>query len=146
MFRSLAGLFWSHDFSGTTSAPSTNGPSQKSQPLGPTLHMVMGLQPRTAARSRPTDSYSLHPNSRPLAWMEDSSSSNGCWPTARSSTAASPCSAPPVQLSPKILGKLGLNPAETALHWFKTGIIPPEHRRYQDRAWPGFMGKPYYTF
>ncbi|XP_010252884.1 PREDICTED: chlorophyll a-b binding protein 8, chloroplastic [Nelumbo nucifera] len=71
-------------------------------------------------------------------------------------------------IAPEILGKLGLIPAETALPWFKTGVIPPagtynywadpytlfvlemalmgfaEHRRYQDWAKPGSMGKQYF--
>ncbi|KAF7833572.1 chlorophyll a-b binding protein 8, chloroplastic [Senna tora] len=68
-------------------------------------------------------------------------------------------------IAPEILGKLGLIPEETALPWFKTGVIPPagtynywadpytlfvlemalmgfaEHRRFQDWAKPGSMGK-----
>uniref|UniRef100_A0A7N0VD15 Chlorophyll a-b binding protein, chloroplastic n=1 Tax=Kalanchoe fedtschenkoi TaxID=63787 RepID=A0A7N0VD15_KALFE len=71
-------------------------------------------------------------------------------------------------IAPEILGKLGLIPAETALPWFKTGVIPPagtynywadpftlfvlemalmgfaEHRRFQDWAKPGSMGKQYF--
>lgn len=71
-------------------------------------------------------------------------------------------------LAPEILGKAGLIPAETALPWFKTGVIPPagtydywadpytlfvlemalmgfaEHRRFQDWANPGSMGKQYF--
>ncbi|KAJ6723900.1 CHLOROPHYLL A/B BINDING PROTEIN [Salix koriyanagi] len=69
---------------------------------------------------------------------------------------------------PEILGKAGLIPPETALPWFKTGVIPPagtysywadpytlfvfemalmgfaEHRRLQDWANPGSMGKQYF--
>ncbi|XP_028119107.1 photosystem I chlorophyll a/b-binding protein 3-1, chloroplastic [Camellia sinensis] len=71
-------------------------------------------------------------------------------------------------IAPEILGKLGLIPPETALPWFKTGVIPPagtydywadpytlfvfelalvgfaEHRRFQ--AWynPGSMSKQYF--
>ncbi|CAA3027506.1 chlorophyll a-b binding 8, chloroplastic [Olea europaea subsp. europaea] len=71
-------------------------------------------------------------------------------------------------IAPEILGKAGLIPAETALPWFKTGVIPPagtynywadsytlfvfelalvgfaEHRRFQDWANPGSMGKQYF--
>lgn len=71
-------------------------------------------------------------------------------------------------IAPEILGKLGLIPAETALPWFKTGVIPPagtynywadpftlfvfemalmgfaEHRRLQDWYNPGSMGKQYF--
>nr|GMD87609.1 chlorophyll A-B binding protein 8, chloroplastic [Ipomoea batatas] len=71
-------------------------------------------------------------------------------------------------IAPEILGKLGLIPPETALPWFKTGVIPPagtynywadpytlfvfemalmgfaEHRRFQDWANPGSMGKQYF--
>ncbi|KAG6470088.1 chlorophyll a-b binding protein 8, chloroplastic-like [Zingiber officinale] len=71
-------------------------------------------------------------------------------------------------LAPEILGKLGLIPPETALPWFRTGVIPPagtypywadnytlfvfemalvgfaEHRRFQDWAHPGSMGKQYF--
>ncbi|KAA8524926.1 hypothetical protein F0562_011436 [Nyssa sinensis] len=71
-------------------------------------------------------------------------------------------------LAPEILGKLGLIPPETALPWFKTGVIPPagtydywadpytlfvfelalvgfaEHRRFQDWYNPGSMGKQYF--
>nr|GMC70316.1 chlorophyll A-B binding protein 8, chloroplastic [Ipomoea batatas] len=71
-------------------------------------------------------------------------------------------------IAPEILGKAGLIPAETALPWFKTGVIPPagtynywadpytlfvlemalmgfaEHRRFQDWAKPGSMGKQYF--
>ncbi|CAA6672376.1 unnamed protein product [Spirodela intermedia] len=71
-------------------------------------------------------------------------------------------------IAPEIFGKLGLIPPETALPWFKTGVIPPagtypywadsytlfvlemalmgfaEHRRYQDWAKPGSMGKQYF--
>uniref|UniRef100_A0A6N2MDD5 Chlorophyll a-b binding protein, chloroplastic n=1 Tax=Salix viminalis TaxID=40686 RepID=A0A6N2MDD5_SALVM len=69
---------------------------------------------------------------------------------------------------PEILGKAGLIPPETAIPWFKTGVIPPagtysywadpytlfvfemalmgfaEHRRLQDWANPGSMGKQYF--
>ncbi|KAK3405106.1 hypothetical protein EUGRSUZ_K01362 [Eucalyptus grandis] len=65
-------------------------------------------------------------------------------------------------IAPEILGKAGLIPPETALPWFRTGVIPPagtynywadnytlfvlemalmgfaEHRRFQDWAKPGF--------
>ncbi|KAK1295732.1 hypothetical protein QJS10_CPB15g01259 [Acorus calamus] len=71
-------------------------------------------------------------------------------------------------IAPEILGKLGLIPEETALPCFKTGVIPPartynywavpyalfvlemalmgfaEHRRFQDWAKPGSMGKQYF--
>ncbi|KAJ1415605.1 Chlorophyll A-B binding protein [Sesbania bispinosa] len=71
-------------------------------------------------------------------------------------------------IAPEILGKAGLIPEETALPWFKTGVIPPagtysywadpytlfvlemalmgfaEHRRFQDWAKPGSMGKQYF--
>ncbi|PWA59666.1 chlorophyll A-B binding protein [Artemisia annua] len=71
-------------------------------------------------------------------------------------------------IAPEIFGKLGLIPAETALPWFKTGVIPPagtynywadpftlfvfemalmgfaEHRRLQDWYNPGSMGKQYF--
>ncbi|CAM8949713.1 unnamed protein product [Rhodiola kirilowii] len=71
-------------------------------------------------------------------------------------------------IAPEVFGKLGLIPAETALPWFKTGVIPPagtysywadpftlfvlemalmgfaEHRRFQDWAKPGSMGKQYF--
>ncbi|MQM07589.1 hypothetical protein Taro_040431 [Colocasia esculenta] len=71
-------------------------------------------------------------------------------------------------IAPEIFGKLGLIPQETALPWFKTGVIPPagtynywadpytlfvlemalmgfaEHRRFQDWANPGSMGKQYF--
>ncbi|XP_039005736.1 photosystem I chlorophyll a/b-binding protein 3-1, chloroplastic [Hibiscus syriacus] len=71
-------------------------------------------------------------------------------------------------IAPEILGKAGLIPAETALPWFKTGVIPPagtynywadpytlfvfelalmgfaEHRRFQDWYNPGSMGKQYF--
>ncbi|KAG6590140.1 Chlorophyll a-b binding protein 8, chloroplastic, partial [Cucurbita argyrosperma subsp. argyrosperma] len=71
-------------------------------------------------------------------------------------------------IAPEILGSLGLIPPETALPWFKTGVIPPagtynywadpytlfvlemalmgfaEHRRFQDWAKPGSMGKQYF--
>lgn len=71
-------------------------------------------------------------------------------------------------ITPEIFGKLGLIPAETALPWFQSGVIPPagaypywadpytlfvfelalmgfaEHRRYQDWAKPGSMGKQYF--
>nr|KJB42677.1 hypothetical protein B456_007G163200 [Gossypium raimondii] len=71
-------------------------------------------------------------------------------------------------IAPEILGKAGLIPAETALPWFRTGVIPPagtysywadpytlfvfemalmgfaEHRRFQDWAKPGSMGKQYF--
>ncbi|KAL6323638.1 hypothetical protein AAG906_039234 [Vitis piasezkii] len=71
-------------------------------------------------------------------------------------------------IAPEILGKLGLIPPETALPWFKTGVFPPagtynywadpytlfvfemalmgfaEHRRFQDWANPGSMGKQYF--
>ncbi|KAJ4981655.1 hypothetical protein NE237_032492 [Protea cynaroides] len=71
-------------------------------------------------------------------------------------------------IAPEILGKLGLIPEETALPWFQTGVIPPagtysywadpytlfvmemafmgfaEHRRFQDWAKPGSMGKQYF--
>ncbi|CAK9227108.1 unnamed protein product [Sphagnum troendelagicum] len=71
-------------------------------------------------------------------------------------------------IAPEILGKLGLIPQETALPWFKTGVIPPvgtysywadpytlfvleialmgfaEHRRAQDYYKPGSMGKQYF--
>ncbi|XP_022769555.1 photosystem I chlorophyll a/b-binding protein 3-1, chloroplastic-like [Durio zibethinus] len=70
--------------------------------------------------------------------------------------------------APEILGKAGLIPTETALPWFKTGVIPPagtynyrvdpytllvfemalmgfaEHRRFQDWANTGSMGKQYF--
>lgn len=71
-------------------------------------------------------------------------------------------------IAPEIFGKLGLIPPETALPWFQTGVIPPagtynywadpytlfvfemalmgfaEHRRFQDWAKPGSMGKQYF--
>ncbi|CAK7337154.1 unnamed protein product [Dovyalis caffra] len=71
-------------------------------------------------------------------------------------------------IAPEILGKAGLIPPETALPWFKTGVIPPagtynywadpytlfvfemalmgfaEHRRFQDWANPGSMGRQYF--
>ncbi|WVY89857.1 hypothetical protein V8G54_035371 [Vigna mungo] len=71
-------------------------------------------------------------------------------------------------IAPEILGKAGLIPQETALPWFRTGVIPPagtynywadsytlfvfelalmgfaEHRRFQDWAKPGSMGKQYF--
>ncbi|KAL6873358.1 hypothetical protein ACP4OV_013440 [Aristida adscensionis] len=71
-------------------------------------------------------------------------------------------------IAPEVLGKLGLIPPETALPWFKTGVIPPagtysywadpytlfvfemalmgfaEHRRLQDWYNPGSMGKQYF--
>lgn len=71
-------------------------------------------------------------------------------------------------IAPEILGKAGLIPQETALPWFKTGVIPPagtynywadnytlfvlemalmgfaEHRRFQDWYNPGSMGKQYF--
>ncbi|KAL3508915.1 hypothetical protein ACH5RR_028316 [Cinchona calisaya] len=71
-------------------------------------------------------------------------------------------------IAPEILGKAGLIPPETALPWFKTGVFPPagtysywadnytlfvlemalmgfaEHRRFQDWAKPGSMGKQYF--
>ncbi|ERN19025.1 hypothetical protein AMTRI_Chr10g233450 [Amborella trichopoda] len=71
-------------------------------------------------------------------------------------------------IAPEILGKAGLIPPETALPWFKTGVIPPagtynywadpftlfvfemalmgfaEHRRFQDWYNPGSMGKQYF--
>ncbi|KAG1327351.1 hypothetical protein COCNU_01G012850 [Cocos nucifera] len=72
-------------------------------------------------------------------------------------------------IAPESLGKLGLIPPETALPWFKTGVLPPagtdnywakpytlfvlemalmglaEHRRFQDWAKPGSMGKQYFV-
>ncbi|RZC69033.1 hypothetical protein C5167_032102 [Papaver somniferum] len=71
-------------------------------------------------------------------------------------------------IAPEVFGKLGLIPAETALPWFQTGVIPPagtysywadpftlfvlemalmgfaEHRRLQDWYNPGSMGKQYF--
>ncbi|GAB4859286.1 Chlorophyll a-b binding protein 8, chloroplastic [Ancistrocladus abbreviatus] len=67
-------------------------------------------------------------------------------------------------IAPEILGKAGLIPPETALPWFKTGLghtnywADPytlfvlemalmsfaEHRRFQDCANPGSMGKQYF--
>lgn len=71
-------------------------------------------------------------------------------------------------IAPEILGQLGLIPQETALPWFKTGVIPPagtydywadpytlfvfelalmgfaEHRRFQDWYNPGSMSKQYF--
>jgi light-harvesting complex I chlorophyll a/b binding protein 3 len=71
-------------------------------------------------------------------------------------------------IAPEILGKLGLIPQETALPWFRTGVIPPagtydywadpftlfvlemalmgfaEHRRLQDYRYPGSMSKQYF--
>ncbi|ESR44981.1 hypothetical protein CICLE_v10002129mg [Citrus x clementina] len=71
-------------------------------------------------------------------------------------------------IAPEILGKAGLIPQETALAWFQTGVIPPagtynywadpytlfvlemalmgfaEHRRFQDWANPGSMGRQYF--
>ncbi|CAK7349184.1 unnamed protein product [Dovyalis caffra] len=71
-------------------------------------------------------------------------------------------------IAPEILGSAGLVPPETALPWFRTGVIPPartynywadpftlfllemaligfaEHRRFQDWAKPGPMGKQYF--
>lgn len=71
-------------------------------------------------------------------------------------------------IAPEILGKLGLIPEETALPWFKTGVIPPagtynywadpytlfvfemalmgfaEHRRFQDWVKPGCLSKQYF--
>ncbi|CAJ1971626.1 unnamed protein product [Sphenostylis stenocarpa] len=71
-------------------------------------------------------------------------------------------------IAPEILGKAGLIPQETALPWFRTGVFPPagtynywadsytlfvfelalmgfaEHRRFQDWAKPGSMGKQYF--
>lgn len=71
-------------------------------------------------------------------------------------------------IAPEILGKLGLIPQETAVVWFKSGVIPPlgtypywadsytlfvlelalmgfaEHRRAQDYYKPGSMGKQYF--
>ncbi|CAL9046753.1 chlorophyll a-b binding protein 8, chloroplastic-like [Musa acuminata AAA Group] len=71
-------------------------------------------------------------------------------------------------IAPEIFGKLGWIPPETALPWFKTGVFPPagtynywadpytlfvlemalmgfaEHRRFQDWANPGSMGKQYF--
>lgn len=71
-------------------------------------------------------------------------------------------------IAPEILGRIGLIPQETALPWFKTGVIPPvgtysywadpytlfvleialmgfaEHRRAQDYYKPGSMGKQYF--
>ncbi|KAM7492453.1 hypothetical protein LguiA_035374 [Lonicera macranthoides] len=71
-------------------------------------------------------------------------------------------------IAPEILGKLGLIPAETALPWFQTSVIPPagtynywadnytlfvlemalmgfaEHRRLQDWNKPGSMDKQYF--
>lgn len=71
-------------------------------------------------------------------------------------------------IAPEIFGSLGLIPPETALPWFKTGVIPPagtynywadpytlfvlemalmgfaEHRRFQDWSKPGSMGKQYF--
>lgn len=71
-------------------------------------------------------------------------------------------------IAPEIFGKIGIIPAETALPWFQTGVIPPvgeysywadpytlfvfeialmgfaEHRRAQDYYKPGSMGKQYF--
>jgi light-harvesting complex I chlorophyll a/b binding protein 3 len=71
-------------------------------------------------------------------------------------------------IAPEILGKIGLIPQETAIPWFKSGVIPPagnynywadnytlfvleialmgfaEHRRAQDYYKPGSMGKQYF--
>ncbi|MCO5584013.1 hypothetical protein L7F22_037932 [Adiantum nelumboides] len=71
-------------------------------------------------------------------------------------------------IAPEILGRLGLIPQETAIPWFRTGVIPPlgtynywadpytlfvlemalmgfaEHRRAQDYYKPGSMGKQYF--
>ncbi|PSS16056.1 Chlorophyll a-b binding protein, partial [Actinidia chinensis var. chinensis] len=71
-------------------------------------------------------------------------------------------------IAPEIFGKLCLIPPETALPWFKTGVIPPagtfnywadsytlfvlemalmgfaEYRRIQDWSKPGSMGKQYF--
>lgn len=71
-------------------------------------------------------------------------------------------------IAPEIFGKLGWIPQETALPWFKTGVIPPagtynywadpytlfvfelalmgfaEHRRFQDWVKPGCLGKQYF--
>jgi len=71
-------------------------------------------------------------------------------------------------IAPEIFGKLGLIPQETALVWFRTGVIPPagtydywadpftlfvfemalmgfaEHRRLQDYRYPGSMSKQYF--
>lgn len=71
-------------------------------------------------------------------------------------------------IAPEILGKLGLIPPETAVVWFKSGVIPPlgtynywadpytlfvlemalmgfaEHRRAQDYYKPGSMSKQYF--
>ncbi|KAJ8621149.1 hypothetical protein MRB53_029678 [Persea americana] len=71
-------------------------------------------------------------------------------------------------IAPEILGKLGLIPEETALPWFRTGVIPPagtynywadpytlfvfemalmgfaEHRRFQDWVNPGCLSKQYF--
>ncbi|KAH9312957.1 hypothetical protein KI387_027992 [Taxus chinensis] len=71
-------------------------------------------------------------------------------------------------IAPEILGKLGLIPQETAVVWFRTGVIPPagsynywadpytlfvfemalmgfaEHRRAQDYYKPGSMSKQYF--
>ena len=71
-------------------------------------------------------------------------------------------------IAPEILGKLGLIPQETAVVWFKSGVIPPlgtynywadsytlfvleiilmgvaETRRAQDYYKPGSMGKQYF--
>lgn len=71
-------------------------------------------------------------------------------------------------IAPEILGRVGLIPQETAIPWFKSGVIPPvgtysywadpytlfvlelalmgfaEHRRAQDYYKPGSMGKQYF--
>lgn len=72
-------------------------------------------------------------------------------------------------LTPEILGKLGVTPADTALPWFKSGVIPPagdyghywsdpytiffvevilmqfaELKRWQDYRYPGSQGKQYF--
>ncbi|KAH7365161.1 hypothetical protein KP509_18G011900 [Ceratopteris richardii] len=71
-------------------------------------------------------------------------------------------------IAPEILGKAGLIPQETAVVWFRSGVIPPlgtynywadpytlfvfemalmgfaEHRRAQDYYKPGSMGKQYF--
>lgn len=72
-------------------------------------------------------------------------------------------------IAPEILGAAGVVPAETAIPWFKAGVIPPagtydnywadpytiffveivamqfaELRRLQDFKYPGSMGKQYF--
>merc|ERR1712216_532836 len=47
-------------------------------------------------------------------------------------------------VSPEILGMLGVIPAETAIPWFKTGVIPPAGNYGHYWSDPGSQGKQYF--